>query len=84
MASITASSAAVRAVAGRSAFLAGSSKVSAVAPRAIQARKFVVRAEGEVSFWKTKDEKMVHRASGATIQRRDGCRANAERWVDAC
>lgn len=49
MASITASSVAVRAVAGRSTFLSGSSRVSAVAPRAVVKRSVVVRAEGEVS-----------------------------------
>jgi hypothetical protein len=50
MASITMSSACVRAVAGRRNFLAGSKKISAAAPvRATSSSRFTVRAEGEVA-----------------------------------
>ena len=47
MASITASTIGVRAVAGRKTFMSGNSRVSAVAPKAVK-RNVVVRAEGEV------------------------------------
>ena len=48
MASMTMSSVAARAVSARATFR-GSSKVSAVAPKAVAKRNVVVRAEGEVS-----------------------------------
>jgi len=48
MASLTASSVAARAVAGRSVFLKGSSRVAAVAPKSAAKARVVVRAADEV------------------------------------
>ena len=47
MASITVSSVAARAVTGRKTFLAGSSRVSAVAPKSAMKARFTVRAADE-------------------------------------
>ena len=75
MASITVSSVAARAVAGRKTFLAGSSRVSAVAPKSAMKARFTVRAA---------DEKVRAHASpnDARIQPSDGAgdrRARANR-----
>ena len=48
MASITASSVAVRAVVGRKAFLAGNARVAAAAPKTVNKARFTVRAADEV------------------------------------
>ena len=48
MASITASSVAVRAVVGRKSFLAGNARVAAAAPKTVNKARFTVRAADEV------------------------------------
>ena len=48
MASITASSVAVRAVVGRKSFLAGNARVAAAAPKTVNKTRFTVRAADEV------------------------------------
>lgn len=67
MASITVSSVAARAVAGRKTFLAGSSRVSAVAPKSAMKARFTVRAA---------DEKKVR----ACIPERRAYPAERRRW----
>jgi hypothetical protein len=48
MASITASSVAVRAVVGRKTFLAGNNRVACAAPKTVNKARFTVRAADEV------------------------------------
>ncbi|MDB9925169.1 hypothetical protein OAD67_02795 [bacterium] len=51
MASITASSVAVRAVVGRKTFLSGNARVTCAAPVTGRKARFTVRAADEVSFF---------------------------------
>ena len=69
MASITASSVAVRAVVGRKSFLAGNARVAAAAPKTVNKARFTVRAADEVrdGFYR-----VTYRVPGRARARRAG------------
>ena len=67
MASITVSSVAARAVAGRKTFLAGSSRVSAVAPKSAMKARFTVRAADEVRAHASRTTRVSSRGPEPTI-----------------
>lgn len=69
MASITVSSVAARAVAGRKTFLAGSSRVSAVAPKSAMKARFTVRAADEVRARASPNDARIQPRTGADDRR---------------
>ena len=75
MASITVSSVAARAVAGRKTFLAGSSRVSAVAPKSAMKARFTVRAADEVRALASPNDARIQPRTGADDRR---ARANRQ------